>query len=122
MPKPRDGERLSVQVHRLDVFVPGGNIVRDDGESFAIAQRDSYPAEQGAAQVINRLARRDREKAHRTEDKPGRKRAAVIVAGNSQHAVLIPHAHNLTDPELRLPRLTGIVVKVGNVFARLVAG
>jgi hypothetical protein len=47
--------------------------------------------------------------------------SAIVVTGYTRRAVSVPQIHDLSYPALRLPRLPGKVIEIGDVKAGLVS-
>ncbi len=121
MLEPRLVQRLAVHRGRLDVLVYRRDIFGRDGKHLAFTDGQLHFLEDGAADVVNRAPGAHCEQAHGAQHIPRRRFSVVFIPWVAHWSGVVPDLHDVPYPLLRLPRLAGVVVEVGNVEGRLVA-
>ena len=92
-----------------------------DGKGLSVGQMDDGLLEQGATDAINRLTGAYLIEAHGVEQVPSRHLSTVLVTTQAVGIVEVEGMEHLVHNLLCAPRLSHIVVEVGNVVARFVA-
>ena len=112
--------RLAIEQGALDVGLLRTIAASADGERSAIVQLEHRLVEERAAYGVSSLPGADGIEAQRTEDVPGRHLPAVLVAVEPSGCGVVLLPEDAADHGLRLPRLVGKGVEIGQVMARLV--
>src|ERR1035437_5008723 len=119
--KPRLIPWLAIERSGLYVFVLCGDVVGYDGKHLTVAHRDAAACEDRTSNLVDWASRAFWIEPEGTKNIPGRRLSAIVVTGNPERAISIPHVQQLTDVLLRLPGLAGEVIQVWDVEARFVA-
>src|ERR1035438_8238145 len=96
-------------------------MIGDNHEFLAIPHRYCALRKDRTANLIDWTSRTLWIEAKRTQHVPGRGFTAVVIPRKPLRIVPVPDIHDLTDMSLRLPRLAGKVIQVGDVKARLIS-
>ncbi len=105
--KPRLVPVFAIEGGGLYVFVLRRDMVRFHGKNFAVAHCDAAACEDGTSDLVDRAPGAFWVEPKGAKDIPGRGLSSIVVAGNPERAISIPHVQQ--------------VIEIGDVEARLVA-